>query len=256
MFKWLRRTPKTSMPEEKNISVFSREDLKALMDLNLVFDFTGWELGPVEYKGYSAPSEDEAGIVVCPVCGRRALKQDGDSISEANFLHKVKITQAEFVSCKKEKPEVEEEKCAAWKDDIGKWIPVQKEPLLHKQIVFEPGKGDCLRTCVACLFRIPLESVPNFAETKSEKKFTAAWWDWVEVRGFKIEYKIGAESINYGYNILMGMGPRGVRHAVITFGDSLFHDPHPSDAGLLPHEDKPGYRWIWYSINGVGIDEV
>mgnify|MGYP006350002283 CR=1 FL=1 len=113
--------------------------------------------------------------------------------------------------------------------------------------------GNCFATCVACLLDMDLEDVPNFVDTEGDW-----WWRfqvWLEARGmYAIEINfVKSDDSRYNFEpvpgnigcILTGKSPRGDHlHSVvgltaeITCGDVLqsrcdvYHDPHPSDAGI------------------------
>lgn len=114
--------------------------------------------------------------------------------------------------------------------------------------------GNCFATCVACLLDMDLEDVPNFVATED----VDWWWRfqvWLAARGmYAIEINfVKSEDRRYNFEpvpggmgcILTGKSPRGDHlHSVvgmtaeITGGEvrqsrcDVYHDPHPSDAGI------------------------
>jgi len=114
------------------------------------------------------------------------------------------------------------------------------EPI--KQTIFGKPNGNCLAACVASIFEVDLEEVPNFGEWKSY------WID--ELRKYCIEkhnmYPLilqpmtydGKEKVKYpGYYIASGPAARGLLHSVILFDGKLAHDPHPDNSGIKSVND-------------------
>lgn len=124
------------------------------------------------------------------------------------------------------------------------------------QIIFEDGKGDCLRACVASILHRTIDQVPNFWELiRPEGDLQAALDEWLQPRGYSairlhltdndtlkrawVGYAEGPAS----YVVLSGDGPRVnasgkyKQHAVVGqpngYGFKIVHDPHPSRAGLI-----------------------
>lgn len=98
--------------------------------------------------------------------------------------------------------------------------------------------GNCFQACVASLLELRLEEVPHFVAMD-------AWWDefqeWLE--------KLGMRAVSLDHDIpgalgvMSGWSPRGDwLHSVVSRGDRLVHDPHPSRDGI---DDKPeGYIYL------------
>lgn len=115
---------------------------------------------------------------------------------------------------------------------------------LFDQIIFGSGKGDCLRTCIAIMIGADkVEDVPNFVENIKGNEDANAfdnWWldiqKWCILKGYLVSdygYPNGWKPQGEELWIAFGLAERGLRHAVIMKGLELFHDPHPSRAGLL-----------------------
>jgi hypothetical protein len=101
-------------------------------------------------------------------------------------------------------------------------------------------EGNCFETCVASLLGISVAKVPSFGKDpenwyKNAKKFVFDYgYDifaaTVPDRGFpEGDYPLSEEV----YHIVGGTSPRGLPHAIIFKGPKPFHDPHPSNTGLL-----------------------
>lgn len=102
--------------------------------------------------------------------------------------------------------------------------------------------GNCLSACVASYLGLALELVPHFIELGSdlagEGTDQQAWW-WATV-GFMaghglspVELASFDEAEHDELLFVAGPSPRGVLHQVLYRGDRLWHDPHPSRAGVL-----------------------
>ena len=88
--------------------------------------------------------------------------------------------------------------------------------------------GNCMAAAVASVFELPLEAVPDLARPD----WLGVLTHFVSDRGICIV--VSAYPLASPWPLIaQGPGPRGNRHAVVTVGDELAHDPHPSRAGLL-----------------------
>jgi len=123
------------------------------------------------------------------------------------------------------------------------------------QIVFEKGKGDCLRACLATILEFDINEMPNFWErTQNGEKFFNLVDNWL-IKHFSLKLltvRISEEEINsYTENVLciaVGKSSRGVNHAVVWFDNEIFHDPHPSKSGLV--SNIPDY-FIFFIPTGL-----
>ena len=115
-----------------------------------------------------------------------------------------------------------------------------------KQTIFNGKEGNCFAACIATVFEVGLDEVPNFAAFGSE------WWDklqdWLKPRNLafiELEAKGGEMPaiplLPDGVLCLAcGMAARGFNNSVVVKYRSrdgkhwveLVHDPHPSDDGL------------------------
>ncbi len=120
-----------------------------------------------------------------------------------------------------------------------------------EQTIFGDGKGNCFAACIASILDLSIEEVPNFVDLGPIKSWFLAVNDWlVETRRhfyLHLETKAAGNGIGWGYHVMNGMGPRGVMHSVVGFGDvGMVWDPHPSHAGLMGDPDSYGLivsRW-------------
>jgi hypothetical protein len=130
----------------------------------------------------------------------------------------------------------------------------------------KPGEpvGDCLRTCVACLLDLPVESVPHFvdAQVNGGSDWRLEMFAWLEPMGLSV-VEIDLSSTGpaaYGEAwlwidrggrcIISGISPRSIDeanptyHAVIGEGGEITHDPHPSRGGLAGSADQWKYMFL------------
>lgn len=130
------------------------------------------------------------------------------------------------------------------------------------QTVFDDGKGDCLRACIASILDLPITDLPNFAESDYVNGAITWLWErcipslhltWTGNEGHHDVY------MSTGYTrvlcVVMGTSPRGQTegserrkgHAVVGhamgWSFSIDHDPHPSRAGLIGNPDSA--LWIF-----------
>ena len=109
-------------------------------------------------------------------------------------------------------------------------------------------QGNCLAACVATFLGIPLEEVPHFAEYQPDDE-PHAWWHLLI--GFMAGHGLWpVELADPGDaepgEVVFAAGPaaRGVFHQVLYRDGVLFHDPHPSKAGLVAVSEVEAWRPI------------
>lgn len=130
------------------------------------------------------------------------------------------------------------------------------------QIIFEEGRGDCLRACVASILEVRIDDVPNFAEDGSFLNGMAVWLEKRGLRSLRIDWSgDGYDHSQYvsfpgGRCILCGKSPRSTPekrkgHAVVGrangWGFLIEHDPHPSRAGLIGEPES--VIWIFRPLD-------
>ncbi len=116
-------------------------------------------------------------------------------------------------------------------------------PVLQTRLYKEgETRGNCLAACVASLFGLPLEKVPDFGN--SGKHYGMEFIDFIEYLGFDYNgCPLYDPSTKYegvdGYLIVNGRSPRNydIRHSTIYKDGILVHDSHPDNTGLLETED-------------------
>lgn len=108
------------------------------------------------------------------------------------------------------------------------------------QTKFMPPKGNCLQACLASIFELPLEEVPEF-------DFEEGWYEqfveWCLTEFGLQPIDISADSKYFkpmGWHMINGKSPRGDwNHAVVAYGGEILHDPFPEGGGKL--EDVQSY---------------
>jgi hypothetical protein len=120
---------------------------------------------------------------------------------------------------------------------------VSAELARQRQTVFGDGKGNCFATCIACLLRVPADTVPNFCVDRPSRWFMDCN-DWLRERGWTALYLRGESWVAFlpeqhpGLTVIAsGPGPRGCDHCVLMRDGKLLHDPHPSEDGLVRVND-------------------
>ena len=102
------------------------------------------------------------------------------------------------------------------------------------QTTFGLGAGNCFAACVAAIFEVALEGLPNFC---CEDDWPANFDQWLHERGLArltVNVTGGGCPPNGAWGIAAGPSPRGeFLHACVYKGDKLVHDPHPSRDGML-----------------------
>lgn len=101
------------------------------------------------------------------------------------------------------------------------------------------GAGNCIQAAWASLLNLTLDDVPHFAAMADDE-----WWtsmlEWLLSRGYCL---VLAQSPLAAIGITSGRSPRGdFKHVVITSGNDLVHDPHPSRDGVIDPDE-----W-WYLV--------
>ena len=101
--------------------------------------------------------------------------------------------------------------------------------------------GNCYAACVATVLGVPLAEVPHIVELGMQLNGTddkVAWWaltvGFMAARGYWPVQLDSLADAEPGELVLVGgPSPRGVSHQTIYRDGELWHDPHPSRAGLV-----------------------
>lgn len=118
-------------------------------------------------------------------------------------------------------------------------------------------QGNCLPACVATYLGVPLEEVPHWAEYQTDDP--GAWWHhWL---GFMAGHGLWPTELDdpgdaQPGEVVFVCGPseRGVLHQVLYRDGRLFHDPHPSRAGLLAVTEVLAWRPVRHDHQPTHLD--
>ncbi len=97
------------------------------------------------------------------------------------------------------------------------------------QTAFGFPDGNCMSAAVASVLERPIETVPHFGDVGWQQHLG----DWLAPGGIIPVVSEGWPDDYNGYGVGLGMGPRGLQHAVVVENGQLVHDPHYSRAGLV-----------------------
>ena len=122
--------------------------------------------------------------------------------------------------------------------------------------------GNCVSACVASYLDIPLTAVPHFIETwpatTDGTEGSSDWWH--ALVGFMAGHGYWphdltprGESPEPGEIVFAaGMSERGVMHQVLYRDGELWHDPHPSRAGVLEVTEVIAWRRVTFDHTPTG----
>jgi len=111
-----------------------------------------------------------------------------------------------------------------------------------EQTKFE-GVGNCTQACVASIFELELDEVPDFVNNHKDWYRALELWTIANYMLFPImmELKDGPPRLMgqslYGHYLISGQSPRGRRHMCVGKHGRVVHDPHPDETGLIKNED-------------------
>lgn len=110
-------------------------------------------------------------------------------------------------------------------------------------------RGNCFAACLASIFEVPLEDIPDFhdgAENDTPEAVNLAWWQnmraWLRGRGYGTILLTFTDPAQWqslcldGYHIVSGKSGRAVGellHATVWYDGKLVHDPHPDQTGII-----------------------
>lgn len=119
---------------------------------------------------------------------------------------------------------------------------------VDQTVVGFPG-GNCFSACVASILGLTLADVPYFMGDAPMDEPDGGWFDrfadWLEPHGFyPVFFRLDDQGLwrPPGLHILSGRSPRAPegkdwQHSVVARRREIVHDPHPSRAGILTHDD-------------------
>lgn len=111
------------------------------------------------------------------------------------------------------------------------------------QTKYGKEKGNCFQACVASLFEMELEDVPDFCNHEPLEEWYESFILWLRDRGFSsIPVKIDKKNnllrgSRYKDCFLIVSGNRkedGVKHSTIYLHNECIHNPHKKCRGIIP----------------------
>jgi len=129
--------------------------------------------------------------------------------------------------------------------------------------------GDCFRTVIACLLRVPPADVPHVAagETTGDES-NALMRAWLAERGYRmIEFPLLGEMtladvLHWGdtysegmHWLLSGKSRNNCGHVVICHGNQIVHDTSIDQSGIVGPSEG-GFWWISWLVRPAPCDEV
>jgi hypothetical protein len=120
------------------------------------------------------------------------------------------------------------------------------------QTKFGMPDGNCFAACVATIFDLPLEAVPHFMHLGEGWFEPFRRWS-VDVLGHDVLIITpGSEKYFAAPLIVSGPAARGVDHSTVWERGNMFHDPHPSRAGLISVNDLVAFVPLRPRSSGFG----
>ena len=109
--------------------------------------------------------------------------------------------------------------------------------------------GNCYATCIASILGLPVEFVPNFCAKEDWYSISQKWLGERGLMSICFTFDpFESEAYSHGISIASGPAIRGHEHAVLWKNGKLFHDPHPSGAGLIK-----ATNWEIFSILDIEL---
>ena len=106
------------------------------------------------------------------------------------------------------------------------------------QTIFGFEKGNCMQACIASIFEVSLDEIPNFMRD-GEKNYLYNLNEWCDEFGI-ICFDVGADGDSSKifkdmHVIITGKSPRdeSKQHAVIYYNGKMIHDPHVDKTGII-----------------------
>ncbi len=113
-------------------------------------------------------------------------------------------------------------------DRSGDHAALSTDPVHQTIFNSQDTVGNCWQAAVASLLGLALDDVPHFMESDDP---WGTYLGFLFDRGFAVITT--AKPRPGAFGLATGDSQRGVKHAVVTCGSEMVHDPHPSGDGLL-----------------------
>lgn len=107
--------------------------------------------------------------------------------------------------------------------------------------------GNCMAACLASVLET---QIPEFGVNVTDDEFYANMAEWLAEQGYRYRERPVSGTKPKGYHLILGISPRGGRHAIVGKDGEPVWDPHPEDGTgrflasrdafgiLIPLEDK------------------
>lgn len=130
-------------------------------------------------------------------------------------------------------------------------------PVMQK--VVDPGKGDCMRACIASILELPADAVPNFLE---ELEKGVGWFECFDtfLRSHGLEYhgqqpptlamELSEGLDGYYMATVPSLNFPDKTHAVVFHRDKFVHDPSPLQSKAWTIEDVRYFYMIERKAEG------
>jgi len=110
-----------------------------------------------------------------------------------------------------------------------------------KQTLFDIKKGNCFQACIASIFELSLESVPNFIAMKNWEEKLDKWLEQFDCYYLELTLEKSQANTLKGYHLIGGKHSSGIPHITVGLNGKMIHDPHPDNEGLCsPLDDCEG----------------
>lgn len=97
-------------------------------------------------------------------------------------------------------------------------------------------RGNCFPAVIACIMGLDsAEDAIQVQELYDSGNWAWSLMQWLEERGWEWG-SLNDHQYDGSFYLCSGNSPRGVSHVCIYQNGKLWHDPHPSGAGLLTEE--------------------
>ena len=114
------------------------------------------------------------------------------------------------------------------------------------------GAGNCHSACLASVFELVIQDVPNFMETVNDDERHIQEHEWLRAKGFTCLCVSSTPETDAYLGLHIAIGPNarnGTMHSCVYWGNELLHDPNPAGGGLAEVE----YRYVLVPLSPVSL---
>jgi hypothetical protein len=103
------------------------------------------------------------------------------------------------------------------------------------QTKFGAEEGNCTMACLASVFEVPLESLPELTHENNDGSWYEICRSVARANGHDALWVYNKVPLApRGYHLASGNSPRNLPHMVVALDGKVVHDPHPSRGGIGP----------------------